>query len=103
MALVEPSAALPQETQFPLSVKKTKLCLSGSKETDMMYDIPNRIVARLTRECGGNVHDRRVVAVMCGSFKDEHQLANRHPQAVQSDFSGLRRMPLIWILVHVSV
>jgi hypothetical protein len=41
-------------------------------------DVPDGIVAHLTRECGGNVHDRHVVEVTCGSFKKETRGVNPH-------------------------
>jgi hypothetical protein len=40
------------------------------------YDVPDGISAHLTRECGGNVHDRHVVDVTCGSFEKETMGAN---------------------------
>jgi hypothetical protein len=57
--------------QFPPSVKKGKLRLSNGSQTDKMYGIPDGIIAHLTREYGGNVHDRHVVDIMSGSFKKE--------------------------------
>jgi hypothetical protein len=47
---------------------KWKLCLFNRKETDEVYDIPDEIIANLTRECGGNVHDWNIVNVTCGSL-----------------------------------
>jgi hypothetical protein len=35
------------------------------------FDIPDGTIAHLTRECGGNVHDRHVIDVMPGSFDKE--------------------------------
>jgi hypothetical protein len=55
------------EKQFPPSVKK------GGR-----FDVPDGIIAHLTRECGGNVHDRNVVDVTSGSFEDEIKGANPH-------------------------
>jgi hypothetical protein len=54
--------ALPDGTrmQFPPSVKK------GNH-----VDAPHGIVAHLTRECGGNVHDRHAVDVTSGPFEKE--------------------------------
>jgi hypothetical protein len=60
VALVEPSAAVKPAKQFPPSVKKGKY-----------FDVPDGIIAHLTRECGGNVHDGDVVDVTCGSFEKE--------------------------------
>jgi hypothetical protein len=50
--------------QFPPSMKK-----------DTFFDLPDRIIAHLTRECGGNVHDRHVVDVTSVSFEKETQRA----------------------------
>jgi hypothetical protein len=56
-----PPPARPKSTkQFPPAVKK-----------GMWFDVPDGIVAHLTRECGANVHDRHVVDVTCGSFEPE--------------------------------
>jgi hypothetical protein len=66
---------------FPPSLKKGKLRLQNGKEADEMYDIPDGIIAHLTRECGGNVHDRKVVDVTCGSFEKEIVGANPHSGA----------------------
>jgi hypothetical protein len=38
--------------------------------------VPNGIIARLTREFGGNVHDQPVVDVTSGSFEKETQRAS---------------------------
>jgi hypothetical protein len=40
------------------------------------FDVPDGIIAHLTRECGGNVHDRQIVSITCGSFEQEAQGAN---------------------------
>jgi hypothetical protein len=42
-----------------------------SEEVEL--DVPDGIIAHLTRECGGNVHDRHVVEVTSGSFEKETQ------------------------------
>jgi hypothetical protein len=44
-------------------------------------DVPDGIIAHLTRECGGNVHDRHVINVTCGSFEKEIHGANPHSGA----------------------
>jgi hypothetical protein len=67
--------------QFPPLVKKGKLRDVDGDETDEMYDIPDGIIAHLTRECGGNVHDGHVVDVTCGSFEKEIEGANPHSGA----------------------
>jgi hypothetical protein len=41
-----------------------------------MYDIPDGIIAHLTAECGGNVHDVHVINVTSGSFEKETQNAS---------------------------
>jgi hypothetical protein len=56
--------------QFPPSVRK------GTN-----FDIPEGIIAHLTRECGGNVHDGHVVDVTSGSFEQESYGANPHSGA----------------------
>jgi hypothetical protein len=71
--------------QFPPSVKKRKLRLGGGKETDEMYDIPDGIIAHLTRECRGHVHDRNVLEVTSGSFEKESNGANPHSGAFNND------------------
>jgi hypothetical protein len=48
-------------------------------------DVPDGIIAHLTRECGGNVHDRHVVDVTCGSFEKETEGANPHSGAYDND------------------
>jgi hypothetical protein len=35
------------------------------------FEVPDGIIAHLTRECGGNVHERNVVVVTLGSFETE--------------------------------
>jgi hypothetical protein len=75
----------PESQQFRPSGKKGKLRMSSGKETDEMYDIPDGIIAHLTRECGGNAHDRHVVEVTCGSFEKETCGANPHSGAYNND------------------
>jgi hypothetical protein len=60
-----PATPLKPAKQFPPSVKKGEY-----------LDVPNGIIAHLTRECGGNVHDRNVVDVISGSFEKETIGAN---------------------------
>jgi hypothetical protein len=43
-----------------------------------MDDIPDGIITHLTRECGGNVHDRDAINVTSGSFENETYGANPH-------------------------
>jgi hypothetical protein len=48
---------------------------------EVEIDVPNGIIAHLTRECGGNVHDRHVVDITYGSFEKEIDGANPHSGA----------------------
>jgi hypothetical protein len=59
------------QNQFPPSVKK------GTH----VFQVPDGIIAHLTRECGGNVHGRHVVDVTCGSFEKETYGSNPHSGA----------------------
>jgi hypothetical protein len=52
----------------------------GEKE----INVPDGIIAHLTRECGGNVHDRNVVEVTSGSFEKETEGANPHSGALNN-------------------
>jgi hypothetical protein len=45
------------------------------------YDVPDGIIAYLTRICDGNVHDRHIVDVTCGSFEKETRGAHSHSGA----------------------
>jgi hypothetical protein len=63
--------------QFPPSMKKVD---------DL--NVPDGIIAHLTRECGGNVHDRHVVDITCGSFEKETRGANPHSGAYNNDSSA---------------
>jgi hypothetical protein len=48
---------------------------------EVEIDVPDGIIAHLTRECGGNVHDRNVVEVTSGSFEKEIEGANPYSGA----------------------
>jgi hypothetical protein len=61
---------------FMPSIKKGKLRLRSCKETDEMYDIPDGIIAHLTKECGGNVYDVHIVNVTPASFEKETQIVS---------------------------
>jgi hypothetical protein len=51
-------------------VKKKRKCQDViGKEIEI--DVPSGIIAHLTREGGGNVHDYHVVNITCGSFEKE--------------------------------
>jgi hypothetical protein len=66
---------------FPPSMKKGKLRDSTGDEIDELLDIPDGIIAHLTRACGRNVDDRQVVEVTCGSFEKVTQGDNPHSGA----------------------
>jgi hypothetical protein len=74
----KPLFGKPKPVQKP-AMKKGK----GHWANTMM--VPDGIIAYLTRECGGNVHDRHVVEVTCGSFEKETQGANPHSGAFGND------------------
>jgi hypothetical protein len=71
--------------QFPPLVKKGKLRDCNGKETDETHEIPDGIIAHLTMECAGIVHDRHVVEVKCGSFEKETTGANPHSGVLNND------------------
>jgi hypothetical protein len=48
---------------------------------EVEIDVPDGIIAHLTRECGGNVHKRHIVDVTSGSFEKETFGANPHSGA----------------------
>jgi hypothetical protein len=68
--------------QFPPSVKKEKIQV-GRREVEI--DVPDGIIGHRTREYGGNVHDRHVVEVTCGSFEKETYGANPHSRSFNND------------------
>jgi hypothetical protein len=83
--VMPPSIPAKQAKQFPPSMKKGRPHFDDDKVTDEMYDVPHRIIAHLTTECGGNVHDRHVLEVTSGSFEQETYGANPHSGACLND------------------
>jgi predicted nucleic acid-binding Zn-ribbon protein len=69
----------PESKQFPPSVKKGKT--KDCQDREVEIDVPDGIIAYLTRKCGGNVHDRHVVEVSSGSFEKEIHGANPYSGA----------------------
>jgi hypothetical protein len=63
----------------PPSVKKGKANDRSGKGVEI--DVPDGIIAHLTRECGGNVHDCRAADVTSGSFEKATSGANPHSGA----------------------
>jgi hypothetical protein len=55
------------------------------------FDVPDGIIAHLTRVCGGNVHGRHVVNVTCGSFEKETYRANPRSGACNNDPKWARK------------
>jgi hypothetical protein len=50
------------------------------------FGVPDGIIAHLTRESGGNVHDRHVVGITSGSFEKETCAVNpQHPAKNPAD------------------
>jgi hypothetical protein len=43
------------------------------------FHVPDGIIAYLSRQCSGNVHERRIVDVEYGSFAKETHAVNPHP------------------------
>jgi hypothetical protein len=64
--------------EFPPLLKKGKAKLWRG---EVEVDVPDGIIAHLTRECGGNVHDHNVFEVTSGSFERERYGANPHSGA----------------------
>jgi hypothetical protein len=65
---------------FPPSLKKGKLRYFQGRFDDLYG-----IIAQLTRECGGNVHNCHIVDVASGSFEKETYGANPHSGAYRND------------------
>jgi hypothetical protein len=51
----------------------------------VQFDVPEGIIAYLTSECGGNVHDHHVVEVTSGSFEKEISGANPDSGSYMND------------------
>jgi hypothetical protein len=66
--------------QFPASVKRGKTNDWWTGQV-VAINVPDGIIAHLTRECGGNVHDRHAVDITSGSFEKETCGANPHSGA----------------------
>jgi hypothetical protein len=79
---VEVSLAVRPPKQFPPSMKKGK---AKNWRREVWFDVPDGIIAHLARKCRGNVHDRHVVEVACGSFEKETYGANPHSGAYNND------------------
>jgi hypothetical protein len=64
--------------QFPPPVKKATIMGVSPWQAagEWKIDVPDGIIAHLTRECGGNVHERHVVDITSRSCEKENQGAN---------------------------
>jgi hypothetical protein len=70
--------------QFHPSLEKvTMTSIDGHNK--VIIDVPNGIIAPLTRECGGKVHNHSVVHVTCGSVQQEACRANPQSGAYDND------------------
>jgi hypothetical protein len=68
--------------QFPPRLKKGKIVVrEEGEEEEEEIDVPDGIIAHLTRKCGGNVHKHEIVRVTSGSFAKEIRGASRHSGA----------------------
>jgi hypothetical protein len=65
----------------PPPPKLAKQFLQLVKKGMYYWDVPDGIIAHLTKECGGNVHDHHVVEATCGSFEEGTLWAGRHSGA----------------------
>jgi hypothetical protein len=57
------------------------------------FDVHDGVIAHLTREYGGNVHDHLVVDVTCGPFEKETEEANPHSGAYNNHPSCVAKNP----------
>jgi hypothetical protein len=69
--LVLPNMNKRPANQFPWSAKKgkTKSTFPWDKGEEVEIEVPDGIIAHVTSECGGNVHDCHLVEVTSGSFE----------------------------------
>jgi hypothetical protein len=68
-------------------VKKGQLRHRDGSQTHKKCDIPDGIIAHLTRESSGNLHDRRVVDVTSGSFWEETKSTDPYSEAYDDDLA----------------
>jgi hypothetical protein len=59
-------------------------------------DVPDGIIAHLTRECGGNVHKRHIVDVTSGSFEKEIEAANPYSGAYDNNARSAAKNVADW-------
>jgi hypothetical protein len=69
----------------PSATKATvRRTICGDKR-DLKSDVPGGIITHLKRECGGDVHYRRVVDVTTGSFETTAEGTNPHSGVDNND------------------
>jgi hypothetical protein len=74
--------------EISLMMRMTRKDFAPSMKKRKKFSVPDGIIAHLTRQCSGNVHDRQVLEVTSGSFEKETQGANAHSGASFSDPSN---------------
>jgi hypothetical protein len=99
--LVLPTIGKKRAKQFPPLVKMARVG-SVRGRVGITINLPDGIIAHLTRECGGDMHDCHVVDITCGSF-DKETCGPIHTRGhVITRIGLLQRMLLIWKLIHIS-
>jgi hypothetical protein len=68
-----------------VTMRMTGKEFAPSMKKGKKFDVPDGIIAHLTRVCGGNVHDRHVIDITSGSFEKETHEANAHSGAYGND------------------
>jgi hypothetical protein len=66
------------------------------------FNIPDGIIAHLTRECGGNVHDRQIVDITRGSFEKETYGTNPPSRAYDNDCAAKNAADLETVSCFIS-
>jgi hypothetical protein len=74
--LTRPVSRMPRPSghvkEFPPLVKTRNIPVGRLwKLREFQFSVPDGIIAHLTRECGGNVHEQNVIEVTSGSFETE--------------------------------
>jgi hypothetical protein len=73
-----PNVTPPQPKPAPVEVSPPPAPLERAKQFPPLV---NGIIAHLTRQCGGNVHDRHIVDITSESFETETEGTNSHSGA----------------------
>jgi hypothetical protein len=70
-----------------------------------MYDVPDEIIAHLTMECGGNVHDRHVVDVTSGEkekMRERLRLTSVHSRTRSGQSSSTAQLTAATVISRHS-